>query len=58
MAEYLESLPPGRTVSRLALSVGAGTLESIADATPNRLGNTYLRATLALIHPEARRERR
>ena len=51
MAAYLGQLPIGQRISRLALSVIAGTLESVADATPNRLGHTYLRATHSLIHP-------
>ena len=51
MATYLSGVPPERPFSRLALSVIAGTLESIADATPNRIGHTHLRATHALIHP-------
>ena len=52
MAQYVNDHPPHKPFSRLALSVVAGTLESVADATPNRLGHTYLRATHALIHPE------
>ena len=52
MAEYLRSVPDGQPFSRLALSVIAGTLESIADATPNRIGHTHLKATHSLIHPE------
>ena len=51
MASYVEHFDETRTMSRLALSVVAGTLESVADATPNRLGHTYLRATHSLIHP-------
>ena len=51
MVHHMESLPKDREMSRLALSVVAGTLESLADATPERLGHTYLRATHALIHP-------
>ena len=52
MVAYLLSFSEGDEVSRLALSVVAGTLESVADATPNRLGHTYLRSTHSLIHPE------
>ena len=52
MASYLGNLPEGAEISRLALSVIAGTLESVAEATPRRLGHTYLRATHSLIHPE------
>ena len=52
MAEYLRSVPCDQPFSRLALSVIAGTLESIADATPTRIGHTHLKATHSLIHPE------
>ena len=52
MAQYVGGFPSDKDFSRLALSVVAGTLESLSDATPNRLGHTYLRATHALIHPE------
>lgn len=52
MARCVQEHPPNQDFSRLALSVVAGTLESLADATPNRLGHTYLRATHRLIHPE------
>ena len=51
MAKMLREHPDGLPFSRLALSVIAGTLESMADATPNRMGHTYLRSTHALIHP-------
>ena len=52
MVDYLGAFSPGAKISRLALSVIAGTLESVSDATPNRLGHTYLRATHSLIHPD------
>lgn len=51
MADHLRGYPTGKPLSRLALSVIAGTLESLADATPRRLGHTYLRHTHGLIHP-------
>ena len=38
-------------VSRLGLSVVVGTLESLAEATPARLGHTYLRQLYNLLHP-------
>ena len=52
MAECLRRCPAGKPFSRLALSVIAGTPESLADATPNGLGHTHLRNTHRLIHPE------
>ncbi|MGL4352310.1 MAG: hypothetical protein ACRCT2_17460 [Plesiomonas shigelloides] len=45
------SRPPDYNFSRLALSVMAGVLESLSEATPARLGHTYLRRTHALVHP-------
>jgi hypothetical protein len=41
---------PKTTWSRLALSVLTGTLESVSDATPSRLGHTYLRRLYDAIH--------
>ena len=41
-----------RPVSALALSVVTGTLESLSDATPARIGHTYLRHLYDLIHPD------
>jgi hypothetical protein len=38
--------------SRLSLSVVAGVLESLVEATPSRLGHTYLRRLHSLVHPE------
>ena len=46
------SWQPGHKVSRLVLAVITGTLESLAEATPARLGHTYLRRLYHLIHPE------
>lgn len=37
-------------MSRLALSVVTGTLEALADATPRRLGHTYLRHLHEALH--------
>ena len=52
MVDYVINYPSPSRLSRLALSVIAGTLESLAEATPNRLGHTYLRQTHSLLHPE------
>jgi len=49
MVEYL--LPCESELSRLALSVISGTLESLVDATPSRIGHTYLRGFHSLVHP-------
>ncbi len=38
--------------SRLALSVLAGVLESLAECTPQRIGHTYLRSLHSQVHPE------
>ena len=43
---------PQRQWSRLALSVLAGVLESLAECTPQRIGHTHLRALHSLVHPE------
>lgn len=51
IAHVLDS-PEDKTFSRLALAVVAGVLESLVDATPTRLGHTYLRQTHSLVHPE------
>lgn len=37
--------------SRLSLSVVVGTLESLVEATPSRIGHTYLRRFHSSIHP-------
>ena len=42
MVQYLRSSDMTREFSRLSLAVVAGTLESLSDATPSRLGHTYL----------------
>jgi hypothetical protein len=39
-------------ISRLCLAVLIGVLESLVDATPPRLGHTYLRSLQDTIHPE------
>lgn len=50
MVEYLLSRPVGHEVSRLVLAVVTGVLESLAEATPARLGHTYLRRVYDLVH--------
>ena len=38
-------------ISRLTLSVVTGTLESLVEATPNRIRHTYLRSFHSRVHP-------
>jgi hypothetical protein len=38
-------------ISRLALLVIVGVLESLVEATPNRIGHTYLRSLQNTLHP-------
>jgi hypothetical protein len=52
MVEFLAHSPPNRLYTRMALVVVAGTLESLSEATPARLGHTYLRSLYDAIHPE------
>ena len=49
MVEYV--LAKETPISRLALAVVAGTLESLIEATPSRIGHTYLRDFHRLVHP-------
>ena len=49
MVEHLLQTP--RAMSRLALSVVSGTLESMVEATPSRIGHTVLRSFHSLVHP-------
>jgi hypothetical protein len=51
MVEHLLESPEERTFSRLSLAVAAGTLESLVDATPHRLGSTYLRRFHSVVRP-------
>ena len=51
MVQHIRSQPDAHRWSVLALAVVAGTLESLADATPSRLGHTYLRSLYNHIHP-------
>lgn len=50
LVEYV--LESQTELSRLALSVVSGTLESMVEATPSRIGHTYLRHFHSLVHPE------
>jgi hypothetical protein len=50
MVNYVLSKGPDHSHSRLALSVLTGTLESLVEATPNRIGRTYLRQTYNDLH--------
>ena len=50
MVQHLLDKPNG--VSCLALAVVVGTLESLSDATPSRLGHTHLRSAYSIIHPD------
>jgi hypothetical protein len=52
MVDYVRNSPSGYQFSRLALSVVTGTLESLVEATPSRIGHTYLRRFHSLVHPE------
>lgn len=51
MVEHIRHSSPDRLFSRLALSVITGTLESLVEATPSRLGHTYLRRFHSVVHP-------
>ena len=51
ICEYLLDAPPVKNWSRLSLAVAAGVLESLSEATPRRLGHTYLRHFHSLVHP-------
>jgi len=51
MVELLLEGKTDREHSRLALSVVAGVLESLVEATPKRLGHTYLRRLHSIVNP-------
>lgn len=51
ICEYLLDSPPTKQWSRLSLAVAVGVLESLSEATPRRLGHTYLRKFHSLVHP-------
>lgn len=50
MVEYIKGRGLVNKVSRLSLAVLTGVLESLAEATPARVGHTYLRRLYDLIH--------
>jgi hypothetical protein len=52
MVDYLLFGKATTEYSQLSLSVVAGVLESLVEATPSRLGHTYLRRMHLLVHPE------
>jgi hypothetical protein len=51
IVEHLLYSPKSRVYSRLSLAVAAGVLQSLVDATPVRLGHTYLRRFHSLVRP-------
>jgi hypothetical protein len=51
IVEHLLFSPMSRVYSRLSLAVAAGILQSLVDATPVRLGHTYLRRFHSLVRP-------
>ena len=51
ITEHLLDSPKTRKFSRLSLAVAAGVLQSLVDATPIRLGHTYLRRFHSLVRP-------
>jgi hypothetical protein len=52
MVEYILESSPGKEFSRLALSVIAGTLQSLVEATPHHNGHTKLRRFHSTVRPE------
>ena len=51
IVEHLLYSPMSRVYSRLSLAVAAGILQSLVDATPVRLGHTYLRRFHSVVRP-------
>ena len=51
IVEHLLDSPSSRMYSRLSLAVAAGVLQSLVEATPLRLGHTYLRRFHSLVRP-------
>jgi hypothetical protein len=51
MIQHLLAKGPDWEHSRLTLAIVAGTLEAMAEATPLRLGHTYLRRLHSLVRP-------
>jgi hypothetical protein len=52
MVDYLIDSSLSRKFSRLALSVIAGTLQSLVEATPRNMGHTKLRRFYSAVRPE------
>ena len=52
MVDYLVESPITRKFSQLALSVIAGTLQSLVEATPRNMGRTKLRRFYSTVWPE------
>lgn len=48
--DFLLSLPRGRRLSRLSLAIITGVLQSIVDATPQHIGQSYLRTLYDDLH--------
>jgi hypothetical protein len=51
IVDHLLESPASREYSRLSLAVAAGVLQSLIEATPLRLGHTYLRRFHSLVRP-------
>jgi hypothetical protein len=51
IVEHLLASPPTQEYSRLSLTVAAGVLQSLVEATPIRLGHTYLLKFHSLVRP-------
>jgi hypothetical protein len=51
IVQYLRAAPLSRRWFRLSLAVAAGLLESLVDATPRRIGHTYLQRFHSTVHP-------
>ena len=51
IVEHILDSPPEREFSRLGLAVAAGVLQSRVEATPLRLGHTYLRRFHSIVRP-------
>jgi hypothetical protein len=52
IVEHLIEAHEDRAFSRLSLAVAAGVLQSLVEATPLRLGHTYLRRFHGVVRPE------
>lgn len=48
--DFLLALPRGRRLSRLSLAIVTGVLQSVVDATPQHIGQTYLRTLYDDLH--------